>query len=285
MYGGFFNLSESYNNQQLQDLATQYQQSQFGTSIFRNGNMVPLGIAFVQETTVFRDFGPVAGRTMRLAYDTSPKIGNTLTRQTVSGDIRHYTRLAANGLLAVRIKGQKSWGANPDFMYFGGNSELRGYDYLSFIGHKAFFANAELRFPLIDAMLTPFGVLGGLRGVFFADLGGAGFNGQTFTPWTSKAEVYQALTGYQTDFLGNSRPVYTPVGISGFRLRDTSASYGIGLETSLLGLPMHFDWSYRTLFNRSWENAVFYLQGAQESLSGSDWFRKPKFSFWIGYDF
>jgi len=52
---------------------------------------------------------------------------------------------------------------------------MRGYEYLQFIGQEAFFANAELRFPLIEAMLTPLGVLGGIRGVFFANLGAAGF--------------------------------------------------------------------------------------------------------------
>ena len=34
------------------------------------------------------------------------------------------------------------------------------------------FVNAELRFPLIEAMLTPLGVLGGIRGVLFANMGG-----------------------------------------------------------------------------------------------------------------
>ena len=50
---------------------------------------------------------------------------------------------------------------------------MRGYDYLSFVGQNAFFTNAELRFPLIDAMATPIGILGGIRGTFFANLGGA----------------------------------------------------------------------------------------------------------------
>ena len=58
-------------------------------------------------------------------------------------------------------------------MYFGGNSELRGYDYLQFVGQNVVFANAELRFPLIEAALTPIGVIGGIRGVFFANIGGA----------------------------------------------------------------------------------------------------------------
>src|SRR3712207_6908845 len=47
----------------------------------------------------------------------------------------------------------RSWGDSPDFTYFGGNSELRGYDYLSFVGDTAGFLNAELRFPFIEAML------------------------------------------------------------------------------------------------------------------------------------
>ncbi len=101
-----------------------------------------------------------------------------LARQTLDVDLRHYQRLVANGLLALRFKGFKSWGQNPDFLYFGGNSEMRGYDYLQFLGHKAFFADVELRYPLIEAMLTPFGVLGGLRGVLFFDIGGSGFNNQ-----------------------------------------------------------------------------------------------------------
>jgi hypothetical protein len=40
-------------------------------------------VTFVQETTVFREFGPLAGNTMRLAYEVAPRIGNTLSHQTV----------------------------------------------------------------------------------------------------------------------------------------------------------------------------------------------------------
>jgi outer membrane protein assembly factor BamA len=212
---------------------------------------------------------------------------NSISRRTLLIDARHYTRLAANGVLALRFNGQNSWGRDPDFMYFGGNSELRGYEYLQFIGHKAFFANAELRFPLIEAMLTPFGVLGGLRGVFFAGIGGAGFKGVNFVPWTRSPEAFTPIVGYQqVDIFGTLAPVYgNPIPITGWRLKDARASYGIGLETALLGLPMHFDWSWRTLMNKNWEDALFYLPGAAEGKSGSDWFRTPKFSFWIGYDF
>ena len=114
--------------------------------------MIPLGVTFVSETTVFREYGPVSGSTFRLAYNASPDFGDSwISRQTFDGDVRYYARLAANGVLAVRLRGLKSCGNNPDFLYFGGNSEMRGYDYLQFVGQQACFGNAELRFPIIEA--------------------------------------------------------------------------------------------------------------------------------------
>ena len=189
--GGVINLQEQYNDPFLQQSAEQFQQQNFGQQVFRNGTLVPLTTAFVQETTVFREFGPLAGSTMRFAYDVAPKIAGTLSRQTFDGDARYYQRLASTGVLALRLRGFKSIGAYPDFLYFGGNSEMRGYDYLQFVGQNVAFANAELRFPIIEAALTPIGVIGGIRGVFFADLGGGWFNNQDFKFATSKAETIQ----------------------------------------------------------------------------------------------
>jgi hypothetical protein len=47
----------------------------------------------------------------------------------------------------------------------------------------------------------------------------------------------------------------------------------------MLGFPVHFDWSWRTLLNRDWEDVLFASEG------GSSQFRKPRFALWIGYDF
>ena len=53
--------------------------------------------------------------------------------------------------------------------------------------------------------------------------------------------------------------------MTGFRLVDARASYGIGLQTFALGFPVHFDWSWLTdLKVRS---------------------TSPRFQFWVGYDF
>jgi hypothetical protein len=171
---------ESFNDPALQDYSQQYQFDQFGRPLLRSGTYFPLGINFVQETTVFREFGPLAGNTMRVSYENAPPVGGSLSRQTADIDARYYQRLGATGLLALRARAFRSWGVAPDFMYFGGNSEMRGYDYLQFVGDHTAFFNAELRFPLIEAMLTPIGILGGIRGVFFANMGGAKFEGQSF---------------------------------------------------------------------------------------------------------
>jgi hypothetical protein len=295
--GGLVQLAEEYNDPGLQAQAEAYQAATFGQAVFRNGTLMPLGAAFVQETTIFREFGPLAGNTMRLAYDASPKIGSMLSRQTFDADVRHYLRLGGSGLLATRFRGFKSKGDFPDFLYFGGNSELRGYNYLEFAGQNTVFADAELRFPLIEAALTPIGVIGGIRGVFFAGVGGAWFDHQPsgdpcsgggYKFATSSSETCRPITGYQvdsqgnplTDLAGNFILTYGPAkNITGFRLKDGRASYGLGLETFALGFPIHFDWAWRTLFNKDWEDVLFATQG------GSNQFRKPRFAVWIGYDF
>jgi hypothetical protein len=277
---GLLNYDEEFNDPALEEYSNAYQQQVYGTTLFRNGTSMPLGAAFVQETTVFREFGPLKGSTMRLGYEVSPPVGSLLSRQTFDGDARYYLRLGGTGLLAMRLRGFKSIGDAPDFMYFGGNSEMRGYEYLEFVGHNAMFANAELRFPLIEAMLTPLGVLGGVRGVAFVNVGGGYFEGSDFKFFETKSEAYRPIVGYQNPQTGDPEVQYgPPVEIDGFRLRDARGSYGIGLETFALGFPIHFDWSWKTLFNKDWEDALFFAQG------GSEAFRKAKFTVWIGYDF
>ncbi len=283
---GMFQVKEQFN-----DNAQQYLDS-FGQpqpQVFRDGIILPLGIAFVQETTVFREFGPLSGNTMRFAYDVEPPVGNSLSSRTIDADARYYQRIATTGVLALRIKGFKSTGDNPRYSYFGGNSEMRGYNYLEFSGDTTVFANAELRFPLITAALTPIGVVGGIRGVFFADIGGGSFKSQDFKFFANDTELYTPTVDYERNVLGDivldpqtgyPIPVYGRTqAIRGFRLRDGRASYGLGVETFIIGLPLHFDWAWRTLFNKDWEDALF------ASTGGSHEFRHARFSVWIGYDF
>ena len=230
---------------------------------------------------------PEPGNTVRLNYEYAPKVGGLLSRQTADVDARYYLRLATNGVLAFRARGFKSWGEFPGYIYFGGNSELRGYDYLQFLGNKGFFANVELRFPLIEAALTPLGVIGGLRGIAFANLGSAGYDGQAMKVYTRDPVTITPLLGFQLNSATlQPDPIFgAPASIGGLKLVDGRGSYGLGLETFALGFPIHFDWSWRTLLNKDYEDYVFAYQGIQEGMTGSKWFRKPRFSMWIGYDF
>ncbi len=206
---------------------------------------------------------------------------------------RYYVRLAANGVLALRLRGFKSWGAIRTSSYFGGNSELRGYDYLEFIGHKALLRERRAALP--------------------ADRGDADAARRARRPARRVLRQHRrrrlqrpAVQGHDaerrgrtrrssattsTRSLGNVAPATAPHrSVGGLRLVDARASYGIGLESFLLGFPMHFDWSWKTLFNRAWEDDLFRscTQVSATSIDcrgDSGAFRKMKFSFWIGYDF
>ena len=285
--GGIFNYNQAYNDPSVQDVANQYQIAQYGRTLFSSGSFMPVGISYVQETTVFREYGPLAGNTVRVGYEYAPKVGSFLSRQTADVDARYYMRLATNGVLAFRARGFKSWGEFPGYMYFGGNSEMRGYDYLQFLGNKAFFLDGELRFPLIEAALTPLGVIGGLRGIAFANVGAAGYQGVPMKVFSREPITVTPLLGFEPNYTTLTYdPVYgPPASIGGLKLVDGRASYGLGLETFALGFPIHFDWSWRTLLNKDYEDYVFAYQGIQENTTGSKWFRKPRFSIWIGYDF
>ena len=131
------------------------------------------------------------------------------------------------------------------------------------------------------AVLEPEGDIGGIRGVLFANMGGGHFEGQPFKWWSSSADTYTPVIGFTSSIFGGPQtPVFgPPVPVDGFRLVDARASYGIGLETFALGFPVHFDWAWRTLFNKEWEDLLFFTQG------GSTAFRKARFAMWIGYDF
>ncbi|HSN68252.1 MAG TPA: hypothetical protein VLV48_03345, partial [Thermoanaerobaculia bacterium] len=111
---------------------------------------------FTGDTAVFKSFGPVAGRRYQLTstYGYDVDGGGTVSHDTVL-DFRQYVQLTSRSLLAVRGFAAASTGSVPNFYYFGGMDTLRGYDFRSIVGNRAFYANVELRFPLIDYLVTP----------------------------------------------------------------------------------------------------------------------------------
>ena len=116
-------------------------------------------------------------------------------------------------------------------------------------------------------MATPIGVLGGVRATLFAGIGGAYFEGQPFKFYTNDTTLERPVVGYNNLHAGQS--IYGPaVPVDGLRLVDGRGSYGISLSTFALGFPLHFDWSWRTLLNKEWEDVTFHLSGGSESSAG-----------------
>jgi outer membrane protein assembly factor BamA len=256
---GFLRVSEGFANTGAGDLAA-LQAAQLGVPIFfNNGSIFPITASLVGETTRFREFGPLSGHTFSLSLTVAPGIGNSLSRRTMEGDVRKYIRLGGSAVFATRLRGFFSTGTHPDYFFFGGNMELRGYPYLSIVGNQGFFANAELRLPLIDLMKTPIGILGPVRGTLYAGIGGAHFKGNSYTFGTSQPGIsYVACAALPATASCFGDPV------SGYHLIDGRASYGFGLQFFFLGYPLHFDWSKLTDLKIT---------------------SPARFDFWVGFDF
>ena len=157
---------------------------------------------------------------------------------------------------------------------------MRGYDYLSFVGQNAFFLNAELRFPLIEAMATPIGILGGIRGTFFANMGGAYVGGHSRSrSGPNNTTIERPIIGYDQR-RRPGRPIYgAAVPIDGFRLRRRARVLRHQPADLRARLPRALRLVVEDAVQQGLGRRRLRLQG------GSNEFRKVKFSVWIGYDF
>lgn len=184
----------------------------------------PLSVSFTQETTRFKIYGPIAGNTFHIGFEWAPGDGkNFIDRRTAYVDARKYLRISNESLLATRAFAFKSTGKNPGIFYFGGNNQLRGVKYYRQIGTEGFFLNAELRFPFINLLSSPIGILGPLRGVLFIDLG------------------YARLPAFVPEVQGKFSS-----SVGGFHLVDGESSFGGGLQFFIFNYPLHLEFVKRT---------------------------------------
>jgi outer membrane protein assembly factor BamA len=202
---------------------------------FFNGMALPLEASLISETTRFANYGPNMGHTFKLSVGKYFKLfSNSMDAYTLEGDFRQYLRIDNQTLFAFRMSGFYSGGKNPLLFWNGGNNSLRAAEFRSLVGNKGFLFNAEFRFPLITAALTPIGVIGPIRGVFFFDLGGFWFKNQKF------------------DFFEEGQK---------FKLKDPLASFGYGIEFFFYGYPLHFEWVYKTNFKEKSFNGLNFWIG------------------------
>ncbi len=175
--------------------------------------------ALVGDSSLFSSYGPVSGRRWRLgaAYALDRKESGTLFN-SIDLDVRQYVPLTRRSNLAFRAFAGQSTGNRPSPFYIGGLDTLRGIGFRTLSGDRAFFANAELRFPLIDVLATPILAFRNIRGVLFFDVGGA---------W------YHEFEGFRF-YNGDTK-----------RLQDAIASYGFGVTAQLFGLDLNWDFARR----------------------------------------
>jgi len=147
-----------------------------------------LGWSLDGDTTRFKEFGPFHGQRFQIQQQWAPT-------SSVSGDkaffrsgtfvntildYRLYRHATSRSLLALRLAGIVSNGPGFDIFSFGGLNTLRGYNFREFFGSRITYLNLEYRFPLVDALAFPFGVLRDIRAFLFLDVGAAWFGGGDF---------------------------------------------------------------------------------------------------------
>jgi Tol biopolymer transport system component len=181
-------------------------------------------VTLVGDNSLFGEFGPVNGGRWNLTYTAAvPLFPNALTYNTVTVDKRRYWDLSRGNSFAVRLLGGTSFGRNPQVFRVGGFSTLRGFPDFILEGTHLALGNFELRFPFISDL----GVVGPLplgnlrmRGVLFMDVGEIWSDGTSPRFWIK-------------DF-------------SGRHLGDSNLSFGTGVRSWVLGLPMKLDVAWAT---------------------------------------
>lgn len=149
-----------------------------------NGSSVSLFGAYVRDTVLYSQNtqGQFVGNAFRAQLEYAPPVpGSFLTYTAAIVDGRKYIPLSRGSLLALRGTGLWSTDRSGDFMLMGGTDVIHGYPYGSLVGNQAVYTSAELRFPLVDAVIFAPGVpIGPLRGLMFADYGVARFTKEDF---------------------------------------------------------------------------------------------------------
>ena len=239
------------------EAAASISRSSSGTQLFNNGMMMPLGVSFIQETTVFREYGPLSGSTMRLSFEVAPKVGNSLSRRrstamraTTCGSARTAcSRCAPTASRAGAMRRTtRSSAATPKCAATttASSSATRGST-----PTPSSASRSSTRWRRPSAFSAASAASSSPMSAERAS------TGSTFKIWDNNTR--SSPTRSATRAASSSD---RPQRIEGFRLVDARASYGIGLETFALGFPVHFDWSYRTLFNKEWENFLLRQQRA-----------------------
>jgi Tol biopolymer transport system component len=228
--------------------------------------------SYVFDNTGYGYLGITSGSRYRINFKGTPKFSdNGIGFLNLEGDFRHYVPLTDFMNIALRFSGGKSFGPDPTPYYLGGvenwfNSSalygsfpleepedfafmnfvmpLRGFNIGEIQGTQYFVVNAEYRFPLFMALMGPLPImLTNIQGAAFLDMGGA---------WNGSFSNFKSTETIIID--GETRTIP----------RDLVMSMGVGIRTSLIGMPFKID--------VAWVNLIH------------NW-SEPRWMFSLGYGF
>jgi WD40 repeat protein len=209
------------------------------------------------DTTRYKEFGPYHGQRYELRQIWVPMVRSSGFSSDYSGthfdtllDYRLYRRVTSRSLFALRAVARTSTGDGYSIYSFGGLNTLRGYEYREFFGSYASFVNLEYRFPLVDALAFPIGIIRDIRGFLFFDVGSAWFGGDNFYHPQLGYAIAPVVNGQvQPGFCFNCGPGEQAITRTfdfwdsrNNKLGDGRASYGFGFNF-FLG-PFQLTWSY-----------------------------------------
>ncbi|MCP4663139.1 MAG: BamA/TamA family outer membrane protein [bacterium] len=202
----------------------------------REDNYPEISAALVSDSAIYSPWGAVSGHRLRLFASYAPDLdeSGTLT-STIALDARQYFPLTRRSNFAFRFVGAFSSGKFPTARFVGGLDTIRGYRFREFAGNRTFYANAELRFPLIDQLALPGFRLGGIRGVLFFDIGAA---------WFPEVNEF--------DFRDDDG-----------RLEDAVAAYGWGFSLRFAGMSANWDFAKLTDLKDSAEYETSFWIGTR----------------------
>ncbi len=197
---------------------------------FDDRGLLTMGsVAFVGDTTMWREWAPYTGSRYRIELEQSfPALGSELSLTNVIFDARRYFGVGRRSTLAARLLLGGSFGGDRSYFYLGGIDTLRGYNYEELVGTRIGLLNFELRIPFIDVLHFGWPVqwtIGGIRGIAFADLGGA------WSDWQ-----YGPENPFQIFVRDKNR----------IHLKDVKASVGAGLRLQLGVFSVDFAAAWHT---------------------------------------
>ena len=159
----------------------------FGNSLVsgplrRRGVLATNLLSGSSDNTLHLDTGPIDGTRWNLTGGVTSDVTHGVFENWLGVvDFRRYLRTSLQSAVALRAFGYLSDGTRPRAVQVGGSWLLRGYPRLGVSGTRAWVANAEWRFPLVNFVTLglPTGSLRlpQLQGAIFNDVGQAWYGG------------------------------------------------------------------------------------------------------------